>query len=417
MAEMDAETQAHIEAQQRPPSSHEPRKLSGETAVPHERKLPLTELEEQLSREREAAGLLPSTHSGVTAIPPASAYIADRRERERRQILTKLDRIAPATLSDDERPELTIRVPCGGCGRTVELLGGGPGEEFPLTRPELDPESAGVMRARMLAAGWLRTAPVPDGGRFSGVMCDPCAEKADAAERERERASDRAARLSDSCLPKAMQGFRFDDMHASGYAENDRMLAITAARRWASVERVEGTPGLLLFGSKGAGKSRLAATAAFQRIDRWPVRWVSWPALAGQLLGAFDDEDRKVAMSVLNGTGALVLDDIARDDLKMSDWAKEKLFTAIDKRVQAGSPILVTTNLSGTAAEPENLLAALAERVGASTASRLAGFCRVIELPGDDMRLTLDYLGRDKKASKAEQRAAAEALSEPEERE
>lgn len=408
MAEMDPETQAHIEAQRRPPERKEPRRLNGDELEPHQRKPLLPELEDELRREREAAGYTSATavdEQGHTPIP-ASDYLRSRREREHERVVAVLNRIAPAIVDLlPGGPRLTISVPCSGCGKKVALSAEGHEET----------ETPGIMRARMLAAGWLRTAPLKEGGRFSGVMCDRCGREAEAEEREREVSAEHSSRLTDACLPNALQGFTFEDMFISGLKEGDRQRALSAARTWAAEKRVEDKPGLLIFGQKGSGKTRLAATTAWQRLRTHSVRWVSWPALAGQLLGAFDDDDRKVAISVLNGTQALVLDDIARDDIQVSDWIKTQLFTAIDKRVQAGTPLLLTTNLTGTLAEPDNPLAAIADRLGASIASRLAGYCRVVELPGNDHRLTLNYDGTKPK-SKAELEAAREGLQEPQER-
>lgn len=414
---MDPETQAHIEAQRRPPERHEPRRADGQVAKPPEPELTLPEREAALAREvedgtGEVVEALPPQPDKATMIP-ASRYVLERQQRERDRVVATMDRIAPVTSRKVEDGTVwTIKARCSGCKAEVLLHC----DDF--TELEAEGEELGIagepgLRARMVAVGWLRTAPVEEDGCFSGVMCDGCQKRVEAREIERKAASERGSRLGDACLPKALQGFRFEEMRPHGYHENDRKLAIDASRQWASVERVQGRPGLLLFGTRGAGKTRLAATAAYQRLRRWPVRWVSWPALVGQLLGAFDDDDRKVAMSVLNGTGALILDDIARDDLKVSDWAKEKLFVAIDKRVQAGTPILMTTNLTGTQREPENPLAALGERLGASIASRLAGYCRVVEVPGDDMRLVFDFDGRQR-ASAAEEEAATEGLQDSE---
>jgi DNA replication protein DnaC len=404
---LDPATQAHVDADRRPPEQKEPRKLSGQPMAPHARRRPLAELEDQLREEREAAGVLSSSDPTVdkATVIPASTYVEQRRQREHDSIVTKLDRIAPTSSREiAEGPQLVVKVRCSSCKRPVELSAGGE-----------DPETPGMLRARMIAAGWLRTAPVGPGGCFSGSMCPSCAKQAEADEAEERVVAERGSRLSDACLPKAMQGFAFERMNPTGYRDNDRMTAISAARTWAAKERVEGTPGLLIFGTKGAGKTRLAATACWQRLRSHSCRWVSWPVLLGQLLASFEDNDRKQAMSVLNGTQALILDDIARDDITVSDWAKNQLFVAIDKRVQAGSPLLLTTNLTGTAREPDNPLAALAERLGDSIASRLAGYCRLVELPGEDQRLRFNFDGSTKKRmTKAEEEAAREGLADPE---
>lgn len=410
---MDAETQAHIDAAKRPASKAEPRKVSGEGMLPHQRRKPLPEMEAELERERIAAGVLSPPAEGEATPISATGYVEQRKQRERDRVLQTLDRIAPVSVRQvPEGTIWTIKVPCSGCGCEV-LLASDSFTEYEDEQGDIDIAGEPGLRARMVAAGWLRTAPVKKGGRFSGVMCDSCIRDAESEEAEQRISAERSSRLSDAVLPKALQGFAFEEMLPSGISEGDRATAISAARTWAAEKRVDEKPGLLIFGNKGAGKTRLAATAAWQRLRNHDVRWVSWPALVGQLLAAFDDDDRKVAASVLNGTGALILDDIARDDVTVSDWVKTQLFVAIDKRVQAGSPILLTTNLTGTVKEPDNPIAALGERLGASIASRLVGYCRIVELPGQDNRLKFNYDGSPKK-TKAEEEAAATGLRDPE---
>lgn len=417
---MDPETQRHIDAARRPPERKNPRRADGEQLPPTQPEQSLPEKEAQLQREvaqvaagqsapvdADAAGGLKHTEI------PASRYVQQRKDRERDRVVATLDRIAPVEVRQVKQGTVwTVTVPCGGCGCDVKLVSDS-FTQYEFDDDEVDVAGEPGLRARMVAAGWLRTSPVnrKKGGRHSGVMCDTCEAEAEREEVQRQISNERQSRLSDAVLPKALQGFEFDQMERSGLREGDRETAIGAARTWATEKRVEEKPGLLIFGTKGAGKTRLAATAAWERLRSHDVKWVSWPALVGQLLGAFDDDDRKVAASILNGNGALILDDIARDEVSVSDWVKTQLFVAIDRRVQAGAPILLTTNLTGTAAEPENPIAALGERLGPSVASRLVGYCRIVELPGQDNRLKFDYRG-NKKLTPAEQEAARVGLQE-----
>jgi DNA replication protein DnaC len=74
----------------------------------------------------------------------------------------------------------------------------------------------------------------------------------------------------------------------------------------------------------------------------------------------------------------LVLDDF--DKVKPSEFGTQQIFTAIDSRVQAGVPLIVTANLR---------LGEVVERYGEPIGSRLAGHCTQLVLDGPDRRLEL----------------------------
>lgn len=79
------------------------------------------------------------------------------------------------------------------------------------------------------------------------------------------------------------------------------------------------------------------------------------------------------------GTEALVLDDL--DKARRSEYASEQLLCAIDKRITAGAPLLVTTNL---------MPSQLADRFpgyGPMIVSRLRGYCETFLVEGPDRRL------------------------------
>jgi DNA replication protein DnaC len=91
---------------------------------------------------------------------------------------------------------------------------------------------------------------------------------------------------------------------------------------------------------------------------------------------SFTDEGRAEAVRVLTGAGAVVLDDL--DKCRPTDYGREQLFAAVDAREQAEAPLLVTTNLTPSE---------IGEQFGDALMSRLAGYCRVVEVGGDDQRL------------------------------
>lgn len=211
------------------------------------------------------------------------------------------------------------------------------------------------------------------GVAMAGVMrCDECLVRNELAEQMAATARARESRLSASNLPEPLRGFTFEEMFGTGR----RAEVIEAAREWA--EDKGSSRGLCLYGGVGAGKTRLAATAAWTFLERQALSWVSVPVLVAQVGAAWDDADRKGAIRIITGKGPLVLDDL--DKVKPSDWVRSQLFAAIDSRVQANRPLLVTTNLAP---------AKLEEMFGEAITSRLIGHCRPMALPGPDYRMRL----------------------------
>jgi DNA replication protein DnaC len=199
------------------------------------------------------------------------------------------------------------------------------------------------------------------------------------AERERESAARSAARAHqqrleewrlDSGIPARLCGLTWPDVADS------RPDALGAAQAWAYGDVL----GLLLTGAVGRGKTWLAAAAAWARLELGPVRWFSTPALLAELGLSFADDRREKALDALAGSEALVLDDV--DKCRPSEYAAEQLFAAIDNRLTAGAPLLVTTNLG-----LDTLAAKFPAPFGDAIVSRLVGYCEAFVLQGPDRRL------------------------------
>jgi DNA replication protein DnaC len=207
-------------------------------------------------------------------------------------------------------------------------------------------------------------------------LCEECLDREEAA---RKAAADRKVRdrlIVESKVPAALRGLEFAT--ARTFHESDRNLrAVDACEKWARGEWEK--RGLYLVGGAGVGKTYLAATAAWARLLRVEeISWCSVAQLMGNLNRAFGDRERRDALSVLLGDGPLVLDDF--DKVKPSEFGTQQIFTAIDSRVQAGVPLIVTANLR---------LGEVVERYGEPIGSRLAGHCTQLVLDGPDRRLEL----------------------------
>lgn len=220
-------------------------------------------------------------------------------------------------------------------------------------------------------------------GRASLAICESCYAAQEAEEERVERERHREQRVRQSGLPRTLCGLTWESYDVS---YRGAVKAVESARRWAANTR-EPKRGLLVCGPVGVGKTRLAATAAWElMLHRNGVRWVSVPELIIRLSASFGDRDRGEAMKVLTGRGPLVLDDV--DKIKPSGWVLSNLFTAIDSRYQAGAPLFVTSNLP-----PQQLADYFAggeegeRRVTAEAiVSRLVEFCHLHQIIGPDRR-------------------------------
>jgi DNA replication protein DnaC len=196
----------------------------------------------------------------------------------------------------------------------------------------------------------------------------------DAAERDRRSRQERIARrhrAEKSGLPRELRRVDLGRLDHAGCGS-----AIDCARGWAARE----IRGLLLTGPFGTGKTTIAAGALGLVLNERDGRWVSIPDLFRRLASKFGSEEHEWALKLLTARHPLVLDDL--DKARPTDYGAEQVFLAIDNALARGQQILVTTNLS---------LAQLAMKwpapSGEAIASRLAGYCTVIEVAGRDRRL------------------------------
>ena len=194
------------------------------------------------------------------------------------------------------------------------------------------------------------------------------AEEAERAERASAQEHDRRIKASD--LPAALLAVDLDSLDIAGCKD-----AIAAARYWA----LKGG-GLMFTGKFGVGKTTVAAGALRLLLESKPGRWTSAPLLMAHLGSGFDSPQRARAMQTLQRSSALVLDDL--DKTRPTEYGAEQIFLAVDGAVTSGRPLLVTTNLG---------LGQLAQKwpepFGEAIASRLAGYCTVVEVTGRDRRL------------------------------
>lgn len=220
------------------------------------------------------------------------------------------------------------------------------------------------------------------------------------AEDRRKKAELYRGAIKASHLPSELVGLGWDDIDPSEpddvvvderliatqeQASESRGTALAAVQRWAKGEFC----GIVLAGSVGLGKTRMAAVATqdliYQRIRKLgegelhtsvaPIRWVSVPELILMSRAERGTDRYRDAERVMAGAGGLVLDDI--DKVKPTEFALDLIFEAIDRRTNRGRPLMATTNLP----YPE-----LEDLLGKPIASRLAGYCEGFRIYGADRR-------------------------------
>lgn len=210
--------------------------------------------------------------------------------------------------------------------------------------------------------------------------CEDCMDREDEerarAEAEVERVGQVRARVENAGLPTAWRTLTFDQLRElPGQAP-----AVAAAQRWARGD----TPGVLLHGEVGRGKTVVAAAAAALRCVIGGVRWLSVAELLTDLRMPFDAPEYARAIRRLEpgkrGT-ALVLDDL--DKMRPSEHQLQPLYVAVNGWLEARAPLFVTMNR-----DLDELATWGGETFGPALASRLAGYCDVVEVVGEDWRLT-----------------------------
>ncbi len=196
-------------------------------------------------------------------------------------------------------------------------------------------------------------------GDPQGPECPDC--KAYRLEKRAQRLKERAIAAE---IPLALQGLSIDSLPGGPAAD--------AIHEWIWGEQ----RGVCLTGSVGVGKTYHAAVGAWGRLQHGGIRWVSAARLMAQLRSGFSSEAKEKADRILATSGAIVLDDL--DKVNPTEFGREVIFLAVDARVEAGAPLLVTTNKS---------MSELGEQLGEPVMSRIAGYCRTILMQGNDRRV------------------------------
>lgn len=182
------------------------------------------------------------------------------------------------------------------------------------------------------------------GERVVPILC-ACGIARRDAEEARQEAARRQQRIDElrmaGILSRDHLGMTFDADDGS-----DAKMATVArnyVENWREIKQ-QPSPGLLLTGGVGGGKTFWAACIANALIDRgYSALVTNVPTLIQTMAEDFERNKRRILDNIA-GVDLLVLDDIGFE--RSTSYGHEKLFEIIDARYLSKRPLIVTTNLS-----------------------------------------------------------------------
>ena len=143
--------------------------------------------------------------------------------------------------------------------------------------------------------------------------------------------------------------------------------------------------GIYLFGTKGAGKSRLTACMANKLMDNYyTVLFTNFSEISKYIRNSFNSkiESEYDFIERLTNIDFLFIDDFGTELVTKNDqdlWLQEKVFEIINKRYNNNKPIIFTSNYS--------LRQLLEERgIAEKTIDRIAEICEVMKVEGASYR-------------------------------
>ena len=157
-------------------------------------------------------------------------------------------------------------------------------------------------------------------------------------------------------------------------------MIIEAAHSYVTTFGPKSTPGLMMTGGVGCGKTHVAV-AILQAIIRrgFSGLYYNMPDLLSDIRATFNDNSDLSESDLLdevNEPDLLVLDDLGAETAK--DWVNDRLYLIVNRRYESCKAIIVTTNLE---------LGELTNKLGERTVSRLCEMCQPFApFPDEDFR-------------------------------
>lgn len=220
-------------------------------------------------------------------------------------------------------------------------------------------------------------------------ICDKCSTAREEKQRQREEESRRLKEEERYRSLIRLAGIppRWKDVRFNTLDPDIQPAAQKIAREYAEGFSKD-SPSLVFFSrDNGTGKTTLAACIANHILHerRISVMFKKARDLMLEIRRTFSDrwggQGEAEILEKVSYVDLLVLDDVGHDP--PSDWIFTTYWTVLDRRLDWGLPVVVTTNRPF---EGEGEL--LSDRIGLGAASRLLGLCQhnVIEMSGEDLR-------------------------------
>lgn len=211
-------------------------------------------------------------------------------------------------------------------------------------------------------------------------------------------------RLKMSQLPGMMRQLTFDKFdfryYSRGRMENGRsyyeiaQMAHGKARQFTELVLAgQATDGLLFIGNVGTGKTFLACCVVNRLLDAGVgVLFLVVPDFLDRIRATYDSQRLEYTEVDLTDAAksapVLVLDDLGAHHY--TEWARQKIYSLINHRLNYRLPVVVTTNIS---------VDDLGEYLGERTTSRLFQMCRLIQLVTEvDIRIARRRAGQESTA-------------------
>ena len=193
-------------------------------------------------------------------------------------------------------------------------------------------------------------------------------------------------KFRDSRMSKEMLSYNFNQFSSRYYSKNhtdavngrtyydNAAAAFVAAQKFVRDIRENKYPdGILMMGPVGGGKTFLACAIANALLDEGTeVLFVIVPDLLDQIratYGKYNEQTEQDLMETARKVKVLILDDLGAHNY--TDWARNKIYSILNHRMNNMLPTVITTNLD---------LAEMEEYLGERTTSRIIQMCRVYRL-------------------------------------
>lgn len=222
------------------------------------------------------------------------------------------------------------------------------------------------------------TLPWCDTERIVYCLCK-CEKARDDAEKAafeaEQEARRRADRKAESIKSESYKNMTFDNADFDKSNQKYLIMASSYVDKWATVKA--NNTSMIFTGGVGLGKTFAAGCIANSLLDRGVKVYM---ATMGDMLAQASNFDTVDAlMEKVVDCDLLIIDDFGAQ--RETEFAIEKVFEIVDKRIRSGKPFIVTTNLSkADLHSPDGIKQA-------RIYSRLLEGSAIVEFKGVDIRL------------------------------